>query len=524
MTDDEIRNIAEGLDEPEEPTDAAEPVESADVLEEDVAADGSMDAEPEPALDVAPEDAPADEPAHAETDVAVEPSADAVDAEPEAAEPAAEGLSDAAFFAALESDETLEAALAETTPAEAEPGAEAAADAPAEGAAPADAAAAVPMVDMGPEDRITRKWWFWVAIAAVVLVIAGGIYAWWYLTARPIAVPDVKGKGEGEAVQRINDAGLRLGEISSIPTDTAPVGTVIDQKPVAKTELQPDGTVNIVVAAAAETAEVPDVTGKTRDEAESAIATARLRTVAVETYDATRAAGYVISQLPSAGVELPPGSSVALAVSKGPAPAQITVPKLTGMTDADAKQLLASLQLEASSLRGINASVTAGEVYAQSPAAGAKVGLNTVVQYVVAETGSSAVTVPSVEGKKQADAEKALKDKGLKPAVTAVPSASVAKGIVISQMPPAGTKTAKGGTVGILVSKGNLPNASVPNVTEVPQASAEASLSAAGFKPTPILVKISGFTAGNVFAQFPAAGTAWPLKFPVLMLVATGPK
>ena len=76
------------------------------------------------------------------------------------------------------------------------------------------------------------------------------------------------------------------------------------------------------------------------EEAEKNLATARLRPYRVEGYNPDVGVNMVASQVPSAGVELQPGSVVALAVSQGPAPAQIRVPKLIGLKEEDAKTLL----------------------------------------------------------------------------------------------------------------------------------------------------------------------------------------
>lgn len=78
-------------------------------------------------------------------------------------------------------------------------------------------------VDLGPAKRSNA--WVWVGLAVGILIAAGAVgYAWWYTTSRPIAVPSVIGKLPAPAVQTINDAGLRLGKVSEIPTEGAPPG------------------------------------------------------------------------------------------------------------------------------------------------------------------------------------------------------------------------------------------------------------------------------------------------------------
>lgn len=389
-----------------------------------------------------------------------------------------------------------------------------------EGAADVSAEAPLPPIDLGPERR--SNLWVWVGLLVGVLIAAAAIgYAWWYATSRPIVVPDVTGKLPAQATQTLNDLGLRLGKVSEVPTDTAPAGTVISQSPAAMEELKPDAQVSLVLAAPPETSKVPDVAGKSFDEAASVLSAARLTPKRVDSYAATVAADYVISQLPTAGVSLAPGGVVALVVSRGPAPTAYRVPQLTGLPEQDAATLLAPLDVTVLAYRSVNNSIPVGVVVTQSPVPGSQVPVGGGIQYLVSSgAGVAPVTVPNVSGDSQKDAEAALKVKGLKPQVNLVTSTSVAKGVVISQMPAAGTRVASGGTVGLLVSKGNLTQGSVPNLAGKSSEEASKAVTAAGFRSVVVEIGIAGYPAGQVFMQFPAAKTGWPLRFPVVCVVA----
>lgn len=377
-------------------------------------------------------------------------------------------------------------------------------------------------IDMGPERGV--NWWLWLGIVAATVAVGAIGYFWWWSAARPIPTPSLEGKLPAQATQALNDAGLRLGKVSETPTDSAAVGTVISQKPAAGITLKPGSEVALVLAAAPEQTHVPDVSGKKLEEAETTLAKARLRPYRVDSYSTNLAVDYVISQLPSAGAELAPGSAVALAVSKGPAPGNVAVPNVGGLSEADAKSIIGTRKLRSEVYRSYTSSVAAGLVMTQTPTPGTLVGYDSVVQLLVSQgPGSALAIVPSTVGMTQSAAEKALKDKGLVPKVVKSIHPTVAKGKVIAQMPLANQRTAKGATVGILVSKGNLTEGPVPAVTGLASEEASDSIRSAGFRPVMISVPYSTASAGSVFMQYPAPGFTYTMKFPVICLVAQAP-
>jgi beta-lactam-binding protein with PASTA domain len=378
-------------------------------------------------------------------------------------------------------------------------------------------------IDMGPAGRSNT--WVWVGLAVGVLIAAGAIgYAWWYTTSRPIVVPDIVGNVPAQAVQILNDVDLRFGEMSEEVTDTAPPGTIIAQTPAALVTLKPGDQVSFVVAAPPDMATVPDLSGRSAEQAAEDLAKARLVALDVDIYDANVAKGFVVSQLPSAGVELPPGSSVGLAVSRGPAPAEIRVPELVGLTEADAAALLSAAKLRGSVYRSFDPSITAGVVIAQAPAPGTTTGLDGIVQYLVSDgPGERPVTVPDVKGRTQEEATKALKAVPLEVQVRSVSHPTVAKGVVISQIPTAGSKTARNAKVGILVSKGNAQRVPAPDLAGKNAEDAEKACSSGGLTWFGIEVATGEHKQGLVFGQYPVAGTEWPLRFPVIGVIAKAP-
>ncbi len=130
---------------------------------------------------------------------------------------------------------------------------------------------------------------------------------------------------------------------------------------------------------------VPGITGVPRGEAEAALEAAGLAAGAVtETYSPTVAAGSVVSQTPAAGAEAPPGVAVDFVVSLGVQP--VPVPNVAGMTAAAAGAALGAAGLSVGAVtEAYSATVTAGLVLSQDPAAGTQTAPGSPVSLVLSQ-------------------------------------------------------------------------------------------------------------------------------------------
>ncbi|MDQ3784503.1 MAG: Stk1 family PASTA domain-containing Ser/Thr kinase [Actinomycetota bacterium] len=162
--------------------------------------------------------------------------------------------------------------------------------------------------------------------------------------------------------------------------------------------------------------------------------------------------GQVISQDPEGGARVERGSTVALTVSRGPAPS--TVPELVGLTLEEAEAKLEDEGL----VLGVPTNEPSDEfdegiVSDQSPGPGDEVEEGSSVDVTVS-SGSGLVTVPGVEGLSEADAVADIREAGLVPSATPVSDDDTEAGTVISQDPDAGDEVESGSTVTIEVSTG----------------------------------------------------------------------
>ncbi len=186
----------------------------------------------------------------------------------------------------------------------------------------------------------------------------------------------------------------------------------------------------------------------------------------------------------------------------------VTVPAMVGMTPAAAKEALAPDDVSLTvSGEDFSAAVPKGVILTTTPTAGSTIerGDNVTVR---TSAGPQMVKLPKVAGVKQSKAEADLRALGLTSATSEEFSDSVAKGLVISSAPKAGTSVQVGAEVNLVVSKGP-PPVTVPNVVTMDRDSAVAKLKSLGLK---VIVRnqLPVVVVGRVYSQDPGPGTVLP--------------
>jgi len=210
--------------------------------------------------------------------------------------------------------------------------------------------------------------------------------------------------------------------------------------------------------------------------------------------------GRVLSQDPDPRDRVRKSGVVTVSLSKGPD--RRAVPTLEGLDLDEATAALRKLGLVVAEgpTYAFSSDVPKDHVISSEPKAGTRLKAGTAVRLVLSK-GKELVEVPNVTGKKQAEATKALQDRGFEVRVEQVFSDTVERGVVAGQTPSAGSAE-KGSTVVIQVSKG--PDVvTVPNVVGMPEAQARQALEAAGLQ-----VRKRQFPGGSGVVRFtdPAAG------------------
>ena len=147
-------------------------------------------------------------------------------------------------------------------------------------------------------------------------------------------VPSTAGKPQQEAVEAVEDAGFKA-LVRRVSSDSVEAGTVLHSDPGGGETATQGSTVVLTVSSGPKLAKVPVLVGAQRSLAVQQIR-GRGFTPNVEEAESSAPAGQVIRQSPSAGSELPAGSTVSIVVSKGERKA--TVPNVIGQERAEAVQ------------------------------------------------------------------------------------------------------------------------------------------------------------------------------------------
>lgn len=177
------------------------------------------------------------------------------------------------------------------------------------------------------------------------------------------------------------------------------------------------------------------------------------------------------------------------------------VPNVVGLQRPEAERELDERELE-TEVKPVDSRRPPGMVIAQRPSPGTTYGEGGIVVISVARSPSE-VEVPDVVGLRTQIALTRLRSAGLTPRAQAAQSRKP-KGIVLRQVPPAGTEVPKGSAAVVVVSAG--PQlADVPEVVGLSTDAATAQLTRAGFR-TQVQRVPSGQTEGTVVAQAPGGG------------------
>jgi serine/threonine-protein kinase len=146
-----------------------------------------------------------------------------------------------------------------------------------------------------------------------------------------VQVPNVIGTTEDAARDAIVESGLKVGDVSFEPSETAPDSEVTDQEPNRDQYVDPDTSVDIVVSSGLPMVDVPSLVGSTQDEARNRLRNAKL-TPEFTSVESDLPQGQVLKTDPEAGQPIPQGSTVAVTISKGPH----LVPDVVGLNRSDA--------------------------------------------------------------------------------------------------------------------------------------------------------------------------------------------
>jgi serine/threonine-protein kinase len=266
-----------------------------------------------------------------------------------------------------------------------------------------------------------------------------------------------------------------------------------------------------------ETAEVPNVVGLQREEAESRLRDDGFESEAKRVASA-RPAGTVVAQRPNGNTRYGKGGIVVVTVAGAPLAA--AAPDVVGLPVA-----LAAARLRAKGLASRTETIASrrpkGRVIRQIPAAGTEVPRGSSVVLVVS-AGRQLVDVPDVVGLTADDATARLTRAGFRSQIKRVPAGEPA-GTVVAQQPGGGSRAPRGQVIRINISQERTQTttttvttttATTPSRPTVPdtvgedEATATATLEGAGFRVRVVEETVADASRdGIVLRQSPRGGT-----------------
>jgi serine/threonine-protein kinase len=299
--------------------------------------------------------------------------------------------------------------------------------------------------DTDEPERRRRKWPFVVA-AIVLLAAIGGAGGWWLAVGRYTHAPSVLNKTKPVAIEQLDKVGLHAKWLHSIYSDTVQRGLVATQSPGPGDRVHKGATITLRLSLGPEEQAVPDVRGKTLEQAKAALKQAHLKYGGKTTaYSDTVPEGHVIRTDPKVGTRLHVENEVKLVLSKGVRP--VKVPDVSGLPQGRAKQELEAAGFTVKSVQDYSDTTPEGDVITTEPAPGTFVAPGSALTLVVSK-GPHLYPVPDVTGDDVEDARATLESAGFNVKTHAFPGGP---GTVLKQNPPGGSMQKHGTTVTLFV-------------------------------------------------------------------------
>lgn len=243
--------------------------------------------------------------------------------------------------------------------------------------ASADAVAAVPIsdetinlskekVEEKPQTKKKRRWW-WLLIPIILIVV---IVA--FILSRPVQVvipEDLIGMTQEEAIDRLEEYSLEVGEIITRPHDEYDEGIVFRVNPNTGATVLEGSEVDLYVSLGEEPFEIEDYVGRNYDEVRAELDELGFEVTSEEETSETIPEGAIIEQNISSGEEvIPSETKITFTVSTG----KRTIPmiNLLGYTREDVDAFVDENELSLSTSEEASDTVPIGQVIRQEPEKG----------------------------------------------------------------------------------------------------------------------------------------------------------
>ncbi len=266
---------------------------------------------------------------------------------------------------------------------------------------------APPPSSVEPPDRTPM----WITLLVILLLVIAGLVFLLVndrgepsVVAQPdptsdvrLRVPNVVGLHFSEAERELGDVGFDHVSIEFSERDDVDENVVFQQNPRAGLLLaepnNPDNPITLFAAAPRTLVLLPNVVGRTYEEAETMLVTAGFSVERIDVRNDNLAIGLVTEQSIPSTEQRPAGTIVTLTVSAGRG--EVEVPRLVGQTVDDARVTLARLGLVDRVEREFSTEFSEGTVIRSSPEAAQPAERGSVITLVVSD-GPEELVVPAL--------------------------------------------------------------------------------------------------------------------------------
>jgi serine/threonine-protein kinase len=194
-------------------------------------------------------------------------------------------------------------------------------------------------------------------------------------------VPNVVGLGRRSARRTLTDAGFEVQE-QRVADAAVKADRVVRQSPPGNSQAERGQAVTLDISSGPAQGLVPDVVGKTEDDARAALEGAGFRVTVARKEDPVAKPGTVLAQNPAKGATVASGSPVTITVAVEPS--QVDVPDVVGSTQNKATESLSGDGLKVVvENTPVDSPDTDGVVQSQTPGAGTKVDRGSTVTITV---------------------------------------------------------------------------------------------------------------------------------------------
>jgi serine/threonine-protein kinase len=259
--------------------------------------------------------------------------------------------------------------------------------------------------------RRKRRWALLIVMAMVVaLALGGGAYVLGQAATPSHPVVDLVRKVPAAARAALAPEKLKVRVAGHEFNEDIPLGEVVRQHPAAGQKLKEGRSVSVWLSNGPQPRTVPDLSGRTGDEAKDILGNLGLKAVLVPKYDETAAPGSVMDWDHKTD-QLLPGSEVQVTVSNGPEPRTISDWRGKPFDDT-LRQAFSDAGLKIKRVDVFDDTIPPGSVVSTSPAAGQTAKRDSTVTVNVSK-GPDLVAVPDVTGMSVDQATAALQAAGL---------------------------------------------------------------------------------------------------------------